>query len=126
MVAALKPWGDEEIKIVQKRRETEKKLAKCVYKNANLVLSHGGTTAIAPTARAHCPDTASRIIRKRMVSEDRVLCGLYRGGADLCADEEVLGLRAGICLIVPPESVSSVHSVILLIAERLMQQQRFV
>jgi len=70
MIAALKPWGDKEIMIVQKGWETEKERAKRVYKNANLVLSHGRNAVIALTARGVGPDTASRIIRKLRVSED--------------------------------------------------------
>ena len=57
------------IKIVQKGR------AKRVYKNANLMLSHGRTVVIALADRTPCHDTASRIIRKLRVSEDRVLRG---------------------------------------------------
>ena len=77
MIAALKPWEDEEIKIVQKRRETEKKRAKRVYKNANLVLSHGRIAVIALAARGVGPDTASRIIRKLRVSEDEFYADIF-------------------------------------------------
>nr|QNT35554.1 hypothetical protein HCAOCCDF_00001 [uncultured Methanosarcinales archaeon] len=77
MIAALKPWEEEEIVIVQKRRDEEKKRAKRVYRNANLVLSHGKTAVIALAARGVGPDTASRIIRKLRVSEDEFYADIF-------------------------------------------------
>ena len=77
MIAALKPWEDQEVEIVQKRRDAEKKRAKRVYRNANLVLSHGKTAVIALAARGVGPDTASRIIRKLRVSEDEFYADIF-------------------------------------------------
>lgn len=77
MIAALKPWEDEEIKIVQKRRDEEKNRAKRVYKNANLVLSHGKAAVIALASRGVGPDAASRIIRKLRRSEDEFYADIF-------------------------------------------------
>lgn len=74
MIAALKPWEEEEIKLVrkpekQKTKEERKRTAR-VYKNANLVLSHGKTAAIALASRGIGPETASRVIRKLRENEE--------------------------------------------------------
>ncbi|MHC1600289.1 MAG: DEAD/DEAH box helicase [Candidatus Methanospirareceae archaeon] len=72
LIAALKPWEKDEIKLVkQSSRKTdtngkgrEKERVKRVYRNANLVLSHGVLAVIALAARGVGPEVASRIIRR--------------------------------------------------------------
>lgn len=74
MIAALKPWEDEEIKIVKRpekeKNEDERKRTARVYRNASLVLSHGRTAAIALASRGIGPDTASRVIGKLREDEE--------------------------------------------------------
>jgi len=68
LIAALKPWEKEELKLVKRRgtdSETENtERVKRVYRNANLVLSHGVLAVIALAARGVGPEVASKIIRK--------------------------------------------------------------
>jgi len=70
LIAALKPWEKEEIKRVkqsdahQTNGEKEKERVKRVYRNANLVLSHGVRAVIALAARGVGPEVASRIMRR--------------------------------------------------------------
>ncbi|MEA3488647.1 MAG: DEAD/DEAH box helicase, partial [Euryarchaeota archaeon] len=68
LIAALKPWEKEELKLVKRRgtdSETETtERVKRVYRNANLVLSHGVLAVIALAARGVGPEVASKIIRK--------------------------------------------------------------
>lgn len=74
LIAALKPWEEEEMKVVKKpdsvKTEEERKRTLRVYRNANLVLSHGKTAAIALASRGIGPDTASRVIRKLREDEE--------------------------------------------------------
>lgn len=74
MIAALKPWEDEEIKVLKKSEKMktpeEKRRTKRVYRNANLVLSHGKVAAIALASRGLGPETAARVIRKLRINED--------------------------------------------------------
>jgi ATP-dependent Lhr-like helicase len=78
LIAALKPWEDEDIVILSKPQNTktadEKARTKRVYRNANLVLSHGKKGVIALASRGLGPEAASRVIRKARVDEE----GFYR------------------------------------------------
>jgi ATP-dependent Lhr-like helicase len=70
LIAALKPWEKDEIKLVKrngsssKPEHNEKERVKRVYRNANLVLSHGVFAVIALAARGVGPEIASRVIRR--------------------------------------------------------------
>ena len=72
LIAALKPWETDEIKLVKQfsnqqsmgEKGSEKVRVKRVYRNANFVLSHGVRAVIALAARGVGPETASRIMRR--------------------------------------------------------------
>ena len=66
MIAALKPWEKEEIKIVKRSGVglEDGERVKRVYRNANLVLSHGVLAVIALAARGIGPEVVSRIIKR--------------------------------------------------------------
>lgn len=72
LIAALKPWETDDIKAVKKKDKTkeEEKTAKRVYRNANLVLSHGKQVVIALASRGVGPENASRIIRRLRDNEE--------------------------------------------------------
>jgi ATP-dependent Lhr-like helicase len=78
LIAALKPWEDEEIVVLNKpegiKTAEEKARTKRVYRNANLVLSHGKKGVIALASRGLGPEHASKVIRKSRLNED----GFYR------------------------------------------------
>jgi len=66
LIAALKPWETEEIKLM-KNSDSEtgtNERVKRLYRNANLVLSHGLLAVIALAARGVGPEVASKIIRQ--------------------------------------------------------------
>jgi len=74
MIAALKPWEKDEIKITKRsdkiRSQEDKKRVQRVYRNANLVLSHGKTAVIALASRGLGPESASRVIRRLRDEEE--------------------------------------------------------
>jgi len=67
MVAALKPWEEEEIKVVRKPEEAktpeDRRRTKRVYRNANLVLTYGKAAAVTLASRGLGPETAARLMR---------------------------------------------------------------
>lgn len=74
MIAALKPWEKDEIDMIKKpgkvKTEEDRTRMKRVYRNGNLVLSHGKTAVIALASRGLGPETASRVIRKLREDEE--------------------------------------------------------
>ncbi|OPY26361.1 MAG: putative ski2-type helicase [Methanocella sp. PtaU1.Bin125] len=83
MLAALKPWEKDEIDLVKKAAkqpggktqdkgmsEPDRARVKRVYRNGNLVLSHGRSAVIALASRGLGPETASRVIRKLREDEE--------------------------------------------------------
>ena len=82
LIAALKPWEKEEIKVVRRTgsavEEENKERVKRVYRNANLVLSHGVLAVIALAARGIGPEVASRIIRRSKDIEGEYEYDFYR------------------------------------------------
>lgn len=66
LVAALKPWEDDEVDLVRRGPSTrdEERRVQRVYQNANLVLSSGRRAVIALAARGVGPTNASRVLKK--------------------------------------------------------------
>jgi ATP-dependent Lhr-like helicase len=74
MLAALKPWERDEMELVRKAskitNDVDRQRVKRVYRNGNLVLSHGRSAVIALASRGLGPETASRVIRKLRDDEE--------------------------------------------------------
>lgn len=83
MLAALKPWEQDEMELVKKASkrpegrtgekitsDIDRQRLKRVYRNGNLVLSHGRSAVIALASRGLGPETASRVIRKLREDEE--------------------------------------------------------
>jgi ATP-dependent Lhr-like helicase len=74
MLAALKPWERDEMELVKKgskvTNDVDRQRVKRVYRNGNLVLSHGRSAVIALASRGLGPETASRVIRKLREDEE--------------------------------------------------------
>lgn len=64
LIAALKPWEEDQVKLVQRKKQDDegRTAQQRLLRNANLVLSSGKKAVIALAARGVGPETASRII----------------------------------------------------------------
>jgi len=82
MVAALKPWEDEEADLLAKgpRTQREKQRARRVLRNAALVAAHGRRAVVALAARGLGPAAAARVLHRQREEDD-----FYR---DILAEEK--------------------------------------
>lgn len=75
LIAALKPWEKDEADLVKKAashklEEADMVKVKRVYRNGNLVLSHGRLAVIALASRGLGPESAARVIGRQRVDEE--------------------------------------------------------
>jgi ATP-dependent Lhr-like helicase len=86
LIAALKPWERDEIELAKHpeklKSEDDKLKVKRVYRNANIVLSHGKKAVIALASRGLGPETASRVIAKLKEDEDDFYRDILRAERD--------------------------------------------
>jgi len=86
LIAALKPWERGEMEMAKHpeklRTEDEKLKVKRVYRNGNIVLSHGKKAVIALASRGLGPETASRVIAKLKEDEDDFYRDILRAERD--------------------------------------------
>jgi len=85
-IAALKPWERDEMEMAKHpeklKTEDEKVKVKRVYRNGNIVLSHGKKAVIALASRGLGPETASRVIAKLKEDEDDFYRDILRAERD--------------------------------------------
>jgi ATP-dependent Lhr-like helicase len=86
LIAALKPWERDEMEMAKHpeklKTEDEKLKVKRVYRNGNIVLSHGKKAVIALASRGLGPETASRVIAKLKEDEDDFYRDILRAERD--------------------------------------------
>lgn len=85
-IAALKPWEKDEMELARHpeklKLEDDKLKVKRVYRNGNIVLSHGKKAVIALASRGLGPETASRVIAKLKEDEDDFYRDILRAERD--------------------------------------------
>lgn len=86
LIAALKPWEREEMELARHpekaRGEDDRARVRRVYRNANIVLSHGKKAVVALASRGLGPETASRVIAKLKEDEDDFYRDILRAERD--------------------------------------------
>ncbi len=86
LIAALKPWERDEMELARHpeklKLEDDKLKVKRVYRNGNIVLSHGKKAVIALASRGLGPETASRVIAKLKEDEDDFYRDILRAERD--------------------------------------------
>ena len=86
LIAALKPWERDEMEMAKHpeklKTEDEKLKVKRVYRNGNIVLSHGKKAVIALASRGLGPEAASRVIAKLKEDEEDFYRDILRAERD--------------------------------------------